>query len=148
MKCTVCDTEFEGDFCPACATPASKPKEKNKQGFYKDPWFWISFMLFICLMINSLKPNVEHQSEDSSSYSSAYLQGFFSEPTSSVSTSEKSESIESSSKTALTDSTTVYITPSGKRYHISAKCAGKNASATKLEKAKNDGKTPCKKCLK
>ena len=44
-----------------------------------------------------------------------------------------------------TNSKTVYITPTGKRYHFKASCAGKNAIETTLENAK-DTKTPCKKC--
>lgn len=41
---------------------------------------------------------------------------------------------------------TVYTTPTGERYHYSSKCAGKNARATTLNKAKKAGYTPCKKC--
>lgn len=40
---------------------------------------------------------------------------------------------------------TVYVTPSGTRYHFSISCAGKNATATTLEEAIKT-KTPCKKC--
>lgn len=40
----------------------------------------------------------------------------------------------------------VYVTPTGKRYHYSASCAGKNATETTLEQAKNMGLTPCKNC--
>ena len=43
-------------------------------------------------------------------------------------------------------SRTVYITPTGSRYHDSAKCAGKNAIETTLEQAKSQGYTPCKNC--
>ena len=45
-------------------------------------------------------------------------------------------------------SQTVYITPSGKRWHLSESCAGKNAMATTLEKAEEKSLTPCKKCVK
>lgn len=41
---------------------------------------------------------------------------------------------------------TVYITPSGKRYHYEASCAGKNATPTTLSNAKSRGLTPCQKC--
>lgn len=40
----------------------------------------------------------------------------------------------------------VYITPSGKRWHLNENCAGKNATATTLEKAEEKSLTPCKKC--
>lgn len=41
---------------------------------------------------------------------------------------------------------TVYITPTGKRYHYEASCAGKNATPTTLSNAKSRGLTPCQKC--
>lgn len=44
------------------------------------------------------------------------------------------------------NSRVVYITPTGKKYHYSQSCAGKNASATTENKAKTAGKTGCKKC--
>lgn len=43
---------------------------------------------------------------------------------------------------------TVYITPSGKRYHYKASCAGKNARGTTLSSAISSGYTPCQKCAK
>lgn len=43
-------------------------------------------------------------------------------------------------------SVTVYITPTGKRYHLDSDCGGKNSSATTLERATGMGLTPCKKC--
>ncbi|MDP4153781.1 MAG: hypothetical protein Q8865_10175 [Bacillota bacterium] len=42
---------------------------------------------------------------------------------------------------------TVYITPTGKKYHYSEKCAGKNAIATTLDEAKKKGLQPCGKCV-
>ena len=47
---------------------------------------------------------------------------------------------------AQTNSRTVYVTPTGKRYHYSAKCAGKNATEATLDEAQNMGLTPCKNC--
>lgn len=43
-------------------------------------------------------------------------------------------------------SPTVYITPTGARYHISAKCAGDNAIKTTLDEAVSQGYTPCGRC--
>lgn len=40
----------------------------------------------------------------------------------------------------------VYATPSGKRYHYSAECAGKTSFAITMEEALNHSLTPCKKC--
>ena len=42
---------------------------------------------------------------------------------------------------------TVYVTPTGKRYHYSKECAGKNGTATTLQNAKARGLTPCSKCV-
>lgn len=39
----------------------------------------------------------------------------------------------------------VYVTPSGKRYHLKASCAGKNAVEIMIDEAK-ESHTPCKKC--
>ena len=39
---------------------------------------------------------------------------------------------------------TVYITPSGKRWHRSASCAGKNARTVTMDQV--GSRTPCKKC--
>lgn len=40
----------------------------------------------------------------------------------------------------------VYRTPTGKRYHFSSTCGGKNSYATTLEAARSAGLTPCSKC--
>lgn len=45
-----------------------------------------------------------------------------------------------------TDGVTVYVTPTGKCYHLDPDCGGKNSSATTLTRAKNSGYRPCKKC--
>lgn len=57
-------------------------------------------------------------------------------PSTSVDTSDQDDGIPS----------TVYITPTGKRYHYKASCAGKNATPTTLSNAKSRGLTPCQKC--
>lgn len=44
-------------------------------------------------------------------------------------------------------SKTVYITPTGKRYHLSRTCGGKNSTPASLDDAINVySLTPCKKC--
>ncbi len=43
---------------------------------------------------------------------------------------------------------TAYITPTGKRYHLSKDCAGKNAIETTVTAAAAAGYTPCSKCAK
>lgn len=46
-----------------------------------------------------------------------------------------------------TINTGVYRTPTGKRYHFSPTCGGKNSFEISFEDAINDGLTPCKKCV-
>lgn len=43
-------------------------------------------------------------------------------------------------------SETVYRTPSGKRYHLSSTCGGKNSYKVSLDSAIAAGLTPCQKC--
>ena len=72
---------------------------------------------------------------------------WYTEPyTPSKSSSSSGGSYSSSSGSSYTG--TVYITPSGTRYHYSASCAGKNARPTSLSSAKASGYTPCKKCAR
>ena len=53
------------------------------------------------------------------------------------------------SKTQDYKSKTVYITPTGKRYHYSSTCGGKNSKQADLEDAINIYLlTPCKKCVR
>lgn len=44
------------------------------------------------------------------------------------------------------NSPTAYITPSGKRYHLSQSCAGESAIQTTIADASDKGYTPCAKC--
>lgn len=44
------------------------------------------------------------------------------------------------------NSPTAYITPSGKRYHLSQSCAGENAIKTTIAEASDKGYTPCMNC--
>lgn len=52
----------------------------------------------------------------------------------------------SSTSTVKPDQNTVYVTPTGKRYHYSKDCAGKNGTAATLQQAQARGLTPCAKC--
>ncbi|MBE6724966.1 MAG: S-layer homology domain-containing protein [Ruminococcaceae bacterium] len=45
------------------------------------------------------------------------------------------------------DEETVYITPSGVRYHIDPDCGGVNSYPVSLSEALRRGKTPCQKCV-
>ena len=50
-------------------------------------------------------------------------------------------------QTVSKKSTTVYVTPTGKRYHYSGSCNGGTYIASTLEKALARGLTPCRKCV-
>lgn len=78
--------------------------------------------------------------------SSQTKQATSSSSTSQSTTTKKSTSTQSSS--GQTKSQTVYVTPTGKRYHYSSTCGGKNSTATTLDNAKARGLTPCQKCAK
>lgn len=56
------------------------------------------------------------------------------------------QAAEEAAAATQTTGRTVYVTPTGKRYHYSASCAGKNATESTLEQAQNIGLTPCKNC--
>lgn len=66
----------------------------------------------------------------------------FPEKTSSAEKNEKSPS----KNEPVKREDTVYVTPTGKRYHYSKSCAGKNGRAVSVSEAVSGGKTPCKKC--
>ena len=65
-----------------------------------------------------------------------------------TSTSTKKTTTQSTSATTTDNSRTVYVTPTGKRYHYISTCGGKNSTASTLNKAKARGLTPCQKCAK
>ena len=72
--------------------------------------------------------------------------GWYTEPPKKSTSSSKGKS-SGSSGTNAQYSGTVYITPSGKRYHYSATCGGKNSYPVSLDSAKAMGKTPCGTCV-
>lgn len=52
-----------------------------------------------------------------------------------------------SAPTPNPDGRTIYITPTGKRYHYDSKCNGGTYNESTLAKAKELGLTPCSKCV-
>ena len=48
---------------------------------------------------------------------------------------------------AYQNSATVYVTPTGKKYHYNSSCNGGSYSPTTLDNAIKMGLTPCKKCV-
>ena len=73
--------------------------------------------------------------------------GWYTEPYTPPKTNSSSSGSSSggSSSSGVVRGSTVYVTPSGKKYHYSASCAGKNARATTLSVAQASGKGPCSK---
>lgn len=68
---------------------------------------------------------------------------------SSSSTATTNKKVNTSTVSASNDnSRTVYVTPTGKRYHYISTCGGKNSTASTLNKAKARGLTPCQKCAR
>lgn len=67
---------------------------------------------------------------------------------SSTSSASKTSGSSSQASSNKSNGQTVYVTPTGKRYHYSPSCGGKNSSATTLSNAKSRGLTPCQKCAK
>jgi hypothetical protein len=53
----------------------------------------------------------------------------------------------SSQPSDMSMETTVFISPSGKKYHYNPDCAGENCKRVNLRYAKDNGYTECKKCL-
>lgn len=47
---------------------------------------------------------------------------------------------------SLSTTSSCYVTKTGKKYHLSKKCAGSSAKLTTIAKAKKNKKTACKKC--
>lgn len=85
-------------------------------------------------------------SSKASTSTSSSTQSKSTKQTTSSSTTKQSSSGSSTSSSSTQNSQTVYVTPTGKRYHLSPTCGGKNSTATTLSNAKSMGLTPCKKC--
>lgn len=97
---------------------------------------------------NKPKQSSGSTSSSKSTTSSGTSSGTTSSKSSSSSSSASTSSSSSSASTSapITNGQTVYVTPTGKRYHLKASCAGKNATPSTVSKAKARGLTPCKKC--
>ena len=61
-------------------------------------------------------------------------------------TTTKAPTTQATAATTEKVSQTVYITPTGERYHLISTCGGKNSRPVSLEEALRRGLTPCKKC--
>lgn len=61
-------------------------------------------------------------------------------------TTSNKNNTSSTTNSNKTDGQTVYVTPTGKRYHLISTCGGKNSRPVSLSQAKSMNLTPCKKC--
>lgn len=176
MRCKNCKTEFTEEICPECGAKKSNDNALvfYKNVWF---WVTVCVVLLWIVSFSTEKfsdfSNQVSQGEQSLINHSEEAESFFNDKSvnlksdqynSITSPSQKSESaISYSSSSAYEESSynssdvsaivldqnsVVYISPSGKRYHISAACAGKNASETTLKNAEELDKTPCKKCIK
>ena len=93
--------------------------------------------------VTESKNNIENKTQTTTTIPSSSSS---SSTSSSASVSSGKQSSSSSVSSSTTNSQTVYVTPTGKRYHLKATCGGKNSRATTLSNAKSMGLTPCKKC--
>lgn len=64
MKCTVCSTEYESNFCPNCGATASPQtvleppkKKKTKKPIYKRWWVWVIVVFVVLIVCNRIKNN-------------------------------------------------------------------------------------------
>lgn len=93
------------------------------------------------------QPKEETKPSNSSSSSSGSSSSSSSSSNSNSSSNSGSGSNSSSQETTPTpNSSTVYRTPTGKRYHIDPDCGGPNSRETTLDSAISSGLTPCQKC--
>ncbi len=64
-----------------------------------------------------------------------------------TSTTKKVTTTKKSTTTQKSTSKTVYVTPTGKKYHYDGHCNGGTYNPSTLDEAKSHGLTPCKKCV-
>lgn len=141
---------------------------QSNKPFYKNIWFIVlvsivGLSLFASVFAQSSNKHEPEISNSTSSYStvSTTLQ-----TTTTITTQIQTSKVETTPITTAKPTTTtkvkqtaaetvrqnigstVYITPTGKRYHYRSTCGGKNSKSTSLDSAINSGYTPCKKCAR
>ena len=126
--------------------------ENNKQEKKKNPVNIIAVMLaFVMgLCIGNIDTDRFNSSVSTGTTSSSLIKR---EQTEAKTTEKAKQTTKATAKTTSesettvrTDSFSVYITPTGKKYHLSPGCAGDNKIESNLEEATAKGLTACKKC--
>ncbi len=86
------------------------------------------------------------ESSSKAAESSSKTESVSSKKPTTATSSKKPESKPQTENHEKDTSGTVYVTPTGKRYHLDPDCGGKNSRASTLSTATARGLTPCKKC--
>lgn len=170
MKCPKCGTEYQGKFCPKCNLSVKKPSKNGKS-------FKIAASIIGGILVLSLVSSIFGQSESTDTLLSVSSNISSTMPFSSSLSAKESSSTpvieyttppqtqqESSAASVeptpepVTEpqpeprhepqqTTMVWISRSGKKYHSNPNCSGmKSPSQVSIEQAQSSGYTPCKKC--
>lgn len=139
--------------------------EVKRLPFYENGWFWVSIFFMAVCVIGSITGDFSPRKTDSltdaryfvsdtstcksvsydTTSSNADVQPFVQAAGDSASEATEIESSETTTEKPW-DGKTVYITPTGEKFHIKESCAGKNATKTSLTSAKKKNYTACKRC--
>lgn len=95
---------------------------------------------------NNAQSGVQSSTNNSRKQTNTQSSSSYNSSTNSNSSNPSSTSKPASSTTNY-NGQTVYITPSGKKYHYLSTCGGKNSKPIDLDSAKSSGYEPCKKCV-
>lgn len=143
--------------------------DSKPQSIFKSGWLWVAVFFAAVCVVGALTGGVGSKKDDPLENARTFnsdstvsvsvldetdLSDISETETTEISlavvTSEETQSEESDEKSEVEstwDGKTVYITPSGKRYHIKASCAGANAIETDRKSAE-ESYTPCRRCAK
>lgn len=94
---------------------------------------------------NNAQSGVQSSTNNSGKQTNTQSSSSYNSSTNSNSSNPSSTSKPASSTTNY-NGQTVYVTPSGKKYHYLSTCGGKNSKPIDLDSAKSRGYEPCKKC--
>lgn len=131
----------------------NRQEKENRLPFYENGWFWVSVFLIAVCIVGGIVGDISPRKEESPTAESRSTPDIsLSESVSYETTSTDNIALpedESSETTTESpwDGKTVYITPTGEKFHIKESCAGENAIETELEKI-GEKYTACKRCAK
>ncbi len=121
--------------------------QEERLPFYENGWFWISvFLIAVCIVGGTVGDLSPRKAESPTAESRSASDMSSNEDVSHETTLTKNEISETTTETPW-NGKTVYITPTGEKFHIKESCAGENAIKTELEKL-GEEYTACKRCAK